>query len=868
MVIAEAFLAGWEAPHGGDRVGAFWATLHAGGLTAADLASYEQPLTHPPDDSWPEDARGGVVPDLRRYLALLKAVHGGGDLAEVADRVRGRLDDRTRGAVDNVLAARAHGGGRGGVVALGDFLVAIVAARTALAAHTAEPHHDDGRVRDLLYLDLALDAAARLAVEGSPPASASADGAAPPLASHVRVLRAAAAGLALSEAGLPTAAAARDVAGTLDGVAARLATTGPTTDAGLRVAAAASAAAALLGRIVDRHTQLLGPPATAIGGACAIDPAVVATFIETFVRGGPAFALSTCLRRVAPVVRAVAATGPWTVVAPVAGTTVGPLLAVTALSSLDGTCLPPGSVLVADAVGGDEDVPDGTAHVVAAAAVDVLSHLAVRARNEGHGLVVCHDEDCYAALRAMHGGVVRAWQGGGGLHVELLDGRGGEVVDPTTEGGDVPTLLRRPPPAGLGGGDADDDGAAKDAANGSAKDAAIGTAKDAANGAAKDAANGTAVGVTNGAATANTAGEPAAPPTRPSVWVSPSAAATADAAVARAAAPWVLRPPAFSRHLVGGKSLNLTALAARLPAGVKTPPSLAIPAGALDRVLAHAPNAGVAGEITDLLRTVDEAAGGPAAGVLAAAAHLRAATGRLGCPPDLDAGLRDALVSLGCPPRAVDDTAAPAWAAVKGVWASVWADRAVLARRRVGIPHRSVAMAVLVQAVVAADYAFVAHTVHPVSGDAGVAYVELVAGLGEVLVGNAPGSALGFTYRKDAAADGAAADADAVTVVAYPSKAVRLDGGGFLFRSDSNAEDLAGFAGAGLYDSIPLAPTVETPVAYAAEPLVTDDAARTALCGRLGRLCVAVEAAMGGPQDIEGCVRGGELYVVQSRPQV
>ena len=35
------------------------------------------------------------------------------------------------------------------------------------------------------------------------------------------------------------------------------------------------------------------------------------------------------------------------------------------------------------------------------------------------------------------------------------------------------------------------------------------------------------------------------------------------------------------------------------------------------------------------------------------------------------------------------------------------------------------------------------------------------------------------------------------------------------------------------------------------------------------QLAVDVEAAMGGtPQDIEGCYKGGEFYVVQTRPQV
>ena len=37
---------------------------------------------------------------------------------------------------------------------------------------------------------------------------------------------------------------------------------------------------------------------------------------------------------------------------------------------------------------------------------------------------------------------------------------------------------------------------------------------------------------------------------------------------------------------------------------------------------------------------------------------------------------------------------------------------------------------------------------------------------------------------------------------------------------------------------------------------------------RLAELAVAVEAEMGCPQDIEGCVVGEHIYVLQSRNQV
>ena len=101
-------------------------------------------------------------------------------------------------------------------------------------------------------------------------------------------------------------------------------------------------------------------------------------------------------------------------------------------------------------------------------------------------------------------------------------------------------------------------------------------------------------------------------------------------------------------------------------------------------------------------------------------------------------------------------------------------------------------MAVLIQQVVEADYAYVIHTANPLTGDREELYAEVVLGLGETLVGNYPGRALGFVCPK--------AELRPV-IVSYPGKSLGLYGKGVIFRSDSNGEDLEGFAGAGLYDS-------------------------------------------------------------------
>ena len=89
-----------------------------------------------------------------------------------------------------------------------------------------------------------------------------------------------------------------------------------------------------------------------------------------------------------------------------------------------------------------------------------------------------------------------------------------------------------------------------------------------------------------------------------------------------------------------------------------------------------------------------------------------------------------------------------------------------------------------------------------------------------------------------------------------------------ILRSDSNGEDLAGFAGAGLYDSILLQPPTEVLLDYSEEPLVWDAEFRKRLFKSISETGVEAERAFGSPQDIEGAFAKGQISVVQSRPQV
>jgi alpha-glucan,water dikinase len=314
-----------------------------------------------------------------------------------------------------------------------------------------------------------------------------------------------------------------------------------------------------------------------------------------------------------------------------------------------------------------------------------------------------------------------------------------------------------------------------------------------------------------------------------------------------------LSPKDFGPDNVGGKSRNLQRLKGRLPDWIHIPASVALPFGLCERVLDDPGNRAVI-EVyraaTASLRGTEREA------VPSLLARLRDAIVDLQSPPDIEQALRAAMDAAGL--RAAEPWS-EAWGCVTRIWASKWNERAFWSRRANGIPDEGLVMAVLIQEAIAADYAFVIHTANPMTGDRDELYAELVPGLGETLVGNHPGRALGFCLRRGEAVP---------RLVSFPSKSLGLYGHGLIFRSDSNGEDLAGLAGAGLYDSFMLPPGRPARIDYAREELLWNESLRNHILMAVAGIGTAIEAALGGAQDIEGVYAKGRFFVVQARPQV
>ncbi|CAK9159973.1 unnamed protein product [Ilex paraguariensis] len=175
--------------------------------------------------------------------------------------------------------------------------------------------------------------------------------------------------------------------------------------------------------------------------------------------------------------------------------------------------------------------------------------------------------------------------------------------------------------------------------------------------------------------------------------------------------------------------------------------------------------------------------------------------------------------------------------AVSRVWASLYTRRAVLSRRAAGVPQKEAAMAVLVQEMLSPDSSFVLHTLSPSDNDQKSVEAEIAPGLGETLASGTRGTPWRLSSGK-------------------------FDGQVRTLAFANFSEELV-VRGTGPADGEVIHLTVD----YSKKPLTVDPVFRQQLGQRLGAVGFFLERKFGCPQDIEGCVVGKDIYIVQTRPQ-
>jgi alpha-glucan,water dikinase len=732
VVICEAYL---EFLKSNGDLDLFYETLEAGGVTKKRLESYERPIKSHPD--FVPHLKEALIDDFDQYLGTLKAVHAGTDLGSAIHSARHLFDPEMQGLLDFIWQHRDDP-----QIPLCVLVEKITEGRRRLRS-LLEANRTG---RDLLYLDLALENFLRTVVERNIHTHLSGD-------LLVELITLVLENLTLSHDHQELTYCLRqwqrlEKMDRFD------------KEWSLRAKAVSDRLCRILGGSIDYYHQVIQPKAEFLGKGFDADRWTITLFTEDVVRGRPAFVLSMLLRHLDPLLRNHAHLGNWQVVSP--GRAMGRVEVVADLGSIQGKSFAQPTIIIADKIFGDEEIPPEVTAVLTLDLTDIVSHVAVRARNANLLFATCYDPELIRGLKSL-----------AGQKLNVSVSASGDVV---FEKG--PVKLE---------------------------------------------------------------------PTRRAVLPGP--------------AP-VSRPPfsfyAISAHdfnpmKVGGKSNNLRQLEGELPDWIGLPTSVALPFGVFEKVLGEQNNKAFAKHYDELIQRLDEDSKAVTGDVLV---ELRNTVLALEPPAELAVSLQKVMHEARLPSL---ETWEAAWKCIKRVWASKWKERAYLSRKMRGMPHGDLFMAILIQEYVEADYSFVIHTVNPTTGDKGEIYAEVVLGLGETLVGNYPGRAFSFTCRKEEFRP---------EIVTFPSKSVGIYGSGLIFRSDSSGEDLAGYAGAGLYDSVMLPPPRKAILDYTDERLVWDEEFRENFLSAIANIGIVIEQILGSPQDIEGCYSKGQFYVVQARPQM
>ncbi|MER5600953.1 rifamycin-inactivating phosphotransferase [Streptomyces sp. NPDC002265] len=294
--------------------------------------------------------------------------------------------------------------------------------------------------------------------------------------------------------------------------------------------------------------------------------------------------------------------------------------------------------------------------------------------------------------------------------------------------------------------------------------------------------------------------------------------------------------------VVGGKGAQLGGLA-RIE-GVAVPDGFCVTTDAFRRVVAQAPS--VDGLLDELSRVDPE----DREALRTLSARIRRAVEEVAVPGDLAAEITGALARFGerdayavRSSATAEDLPTASFAGqqdtylnvvgpaevlrhVSRCWASLFTERAVTYRRRIGIDDRTVRMAVVVQRMVVPEASGILFTADPVTGNRKVATVDAGFGLGEALVSGLVNPDV-FKVRDDGIVD---------RTISAKHLAVQADPAGGTREVTVEAQRQE-------------------------RPALTD--AQVLRLVRLGR---RIEAHFGRPQDIEWCLVDDGFRIVQSRP--
>ncbi|GIL64105.1 hypothetical protein Vafri_18076 [Volvox africanus] len=622
-----------------------------------------------------------------------------------------------------------------------------------------------------------------------------------------------------------------------------------TRDAALRAKASLERTLRVASEYSDMVAEVYGNPAATLGRALGLPEHMGAVFAEAEVRASVAFQVSKLAAMLARALRTAAGQEPWDVLVP--GEVSGVLREA---AQLDGTALEgpsassgdDGVVLVVRRADGDEELgPLGPRlrGVVLLQELPHLSHLGVRARQDGVTFVTCDDEDMVSrVLRPLIGRRVTLSAAGDCTVTVKEAGAARAGASPSKTSGTsaaVPAASAAPQ-------------AAADAAQDVASARDVAAAAKAGRWADVVVPLERAVAATCGSKSAKCAALEKLAAGSGGMFSAPRGAVVPFGGLGAAVA-------------AAGRAAEFEALLARLDDPRVDGAELETACGEMRALVSglEVPTLLVQ-QVVETIRAVSSSTtASSSAGNQSLLLAVRSSANVEDLAGMSAAGLYDSVVGVSA------DNAAAVGSAVSEVWASLYTRRAVLSRRAVGVSQSSAHMAVLVMEMVAPDLSFVLHTARPRDGNREVLLAEVAPGQGETLASGTRGTPWRFEVTKSDGAVATMAFANFSTALVLPSKGKSV--AAFASYGSGAATAVAATSGASPRRSS--GALVEREVDYGAQRMSADGDWRKATVRQMAAVGSYIEKAMDGvPQDIEGGVvilPDGRVsfHIFQTRPQ-
>ena len=374
IVICQAYL---EFLKSNGNLDIFYQTLNNGGVTKERLESFERPIVTSPD--FVPHIKDGLIYDFKNYLKLLKSIHSGTDLESSVNTARNLFDQDMINLLDNILYHKdvdKH--------SAINLIAMITDARKRLISRL-DSEKENHCVRTLIYLDLALEEFLRVVAERNMHLHFDGD-------QLVELIGMVSDNLQLSHS--------EDIADCINhwSIINQWPRFGH--DWSLHARSILDRLERSTGEFIDRFYQIFQPKAEFLGNALNIDQWAVNLFSEEAVRGRPAFILSQLIRQIDPILRKNADIGNWQIISQGCGK--GRLEIVDNLRSVQLKEYDIPTVIVADKVMGDEEVPNNIKAVITPDVTDIVSHVAVRARNSHLLFATCYDANIINHLKSLH----------------------------------------------------------------------------------------------------------------------------------------------------------------------------------------------------------------------------------------------------------------------------------------------------------------------------------------------------------------------------------------------------------------------------------------------------------------------------------